>query len=136
MSFVSWMLPHVIFLIFHSDHPIFHSDHPQIDLKTRQKVHISPKDLKKFKFNKIFYFRLDGQTPVQDRQALIDKFNKDTSIFVFILSTKYEFNLLAYRHTALLSIYPELYFYLFIQSRGTWNQPDGGQHGDSSRPRL
>jgi len=34
------------------------------------------------------FLRLDGQTPVQDRQALIDKFNKDTSIFVFILSTK------------------------------------------------
>lgn len=34
------------------------------------------------------FIRLDGQTPVQDRQALIDKFNKDTSIFVFTLSTK------------------------------------------------
>ena len=28
MSFVSWMSPRLIFLIFHSVHPIFHSDHP------------------------------------------------------------------------------------------------------------
>ena len=34
------------------------------------------------------YLRLDGQTPVQDRQPLIDNFNKDDSIFIFILSTK------------------------------------------------
>merc|ERR1719402_2147162 len=34
------------------------------------------------------YMRLDGQTPVQDRQALIDKYNTDTTIFIFILSTK------------------------------------------------
>eukprot|EP00095_Tigriopus_kingsejongensis_P007896 maker-scaffold1406_size42870-snap-gene-0.11 protein:Tk07896 transcript:maker-scaffold1406_size42870-snap-gene-0.11-mRNA-1 annotation:"low quality protein: swi snf-related matrix-associated actin-dependent regulator of chromatin subfamily a containing dead h box 1-like" len=34
------------------------------------------------------YLRLDGSTPVQDRQVLIDKYNQDDSIFVFILSTK------------------------------------------------
>jgi len=34
------------------------------------------------------YLRLDGQTPVQERQVLIDKFNNDPTIFCFILSTK------------------------------------------------
>ena len=34
------------------------------------------------------YLRLDGQTPVQDRQYLIDEFNKDPEIFIFILSTR------------------------------------------------
>merc|ERR1719250_319733 len=34
------------------------------------------------------YMRLDGQTPVQERQTLIDQFNEDPEIFVFILSTK------------------------------------------------
>merc|ERR1712096_331661 len=32
--------------------------------------------------------RLDGQTPVQDRQQMIDKFNKEEDIFIFILSTR------------------------------------------------
>ncbi|XP_078375262.1 SWI/SNF-related matrix-associated actin-dependent regulator of chromatin subfamily A containing DEAD/H box 1-like isoform X2 [Oculina patagonica] len=34
------------------------------------------------------YLRLDGQTSVVDRQGLIDKFNGDPDIFVFLLSTK------------------------------------------------
>jgi len=34
------------------------------------------------------YLRLDGQTPVQERQELIDKFNRDEQIFIFILSTR------------------------------------------------
>lgn len=34
------------------------------------------------------YLRLDGQTAVVDRQNLIDKFNGDPDIFVFLLSTK------------------------------------------------
>jgi len=34
------------------------------------------------------YLRLDGQTPVQERQELIEKFNRDESIFLFILSTR------------------------------------------------
>jgi len=34
------------------------------------------------------FLRLDGQTPVQERQVLIEKFNKDATVFVFILSTK------------------------------------------------
>jgi len=36
----------------------------------------------------IFIIRLDGQTPVQERQTLIDEFNNDPSIFIFILSTR------------------------------------------------
>eukprot|EP00091_Calanus_sinicus_P015382 TRINITY_DN33559_c0_g1_i1.p2 TRINITY_DN33559_c0_g1~~TRINITY_DN33559_c0_g1_i1.p2 ORF type:complete len:117 (-),score=40.92 TRINITY_DN33559_c0_g1_i1:63-413(-) len=34
------------------------------------------------------YMRLDGQTPVQERGQMIDKFNKDQEIFIFILSTR------------------------------------------------
>uniref|UniRef100_A0A0K2U565 SWI/SNF-related matrix-associated actin-dependent regulator of chromatin subfamily A containing DEAD/H box 1 homolog n=1 Tax=Lepeophtheirus salmonis TaxID=72036 RepID=A0A0K2U565_LEPSM len=34
------------------------------------------------------YIRLDGSTPVTERQYLIDDFNQDSSIFIFILSTK------------------------------------------------
>ncbi|KAJ8680256.1 hypothetical protein QAD02_016043 [Eretmocerus hayati] len=34
------------------------------------------------------YLRLDGQTPVMERQDLIDEFTEDSEIFVFLLSTK------------------------------------------------
>jgi helicase SWR1 len=34
------------------------------------------------------YLRLDGSTKVEDRQALMDRFNNDKRIFVFILSTR------------------------------------------------
>ena len=34
------------------------------------------------------YNRLDGSTPVQERQTLIDQFNEDPDIFVFVLSTR------------------------------------------------
>jgi len=34
------------------------------------------------------YLRLDGSTPVQERQSLIDTFNNDDSYFIFILSTR------------------------------------------------
>lgn len=34
------------------------------------------------------YVRLDGQTPIADRIVLIDEFNTDTDIFVFLLSTR------------------------------------------------
>merc|ERR1712098_188400 len=34
------------------------------------------------------YLRLDGSTPVTDRQVMIDQYNTDSSIFIFILSTK------------------------------------------------
>eukprot|EP01103_Thecamoeba_quadrilineata_P010717 TRINITY_DN2391_c0_g1_i1.p1 TRINITY_DN2391_c0_g1~~TRINITY_DN2391_c0_g1_i1.p1 ORF type:complete len:873 (+),score=175.38 TRINITY_DN2391_c0_g1_i1:46-2664(+) len=34
------------------------------------------------------YLRLDGSTPVGERQALIDKYNSDPSIFIFLLSTR------------------------------------------------
>ena len=34
------------------------------------------------------FFRLDGSTPVQERQSLIDGFNEDPDIFVFVLSTR------------------------------------------------
>ncbi|XP_041463476.1 SWI/SNF-related matrix-associated actin-dependent regulator of chromatin subfamily A containing DEAD/H box 1A-like [Lytechinus variegatus] len=34
------------------------------------------------------FVRMDGQTPVQDRAELMDKFNEDESVFIFMLSTK------------------------------------------------
>ncbi|XP_059469012.1 SWI/SNF-related matrix-associated actin-dependent regulator of chromatin subfamily A containing DEAD/H box 1 homolog [Neocloeon triangulifer] len=34
------------------------------------------------------YFRLDGQTPVAERQGMVDEFNSDESIFIFMLSTR------------------------------------------------
>lgn len=34
------------------------------------------------------YRRLDGSTPVKERQCLIDQFNKDLKHHVFLLSTK------------------------------------------------
>ncbi|KAG8194241.1 hypothetical protein JTE90_024572 [Oedothorax gibbosus] len=40
-------------------------------------------NVKKYKF-----LRLDGQVPVQERQQLIDEFNSDPEIFVFLLSTR------------------------------------------------
>lgn len=36
----------------------------------------------------IFFNRLDGQTPVTERQSLIDQYTKDHSIFIFLLSTR------------------------------------------------
>ena len=34
------------------------------------------------------YFRLDGSTKVDDRQSMMDRFNRDPKIFCFILSTR------------------------------------------------
>ncbi|KAK3091472.1 hypothetical protein FSP39_020046 [Pinctada imbricata] len=34
------------------------------------------------------YMRMDGSTPVPDRQDMIDKFTKDDNIFIFMLSTR------------------------------------------------
>merc|ERR1712241_1337262 len=34
------------------------------------------------------YLRLDGSTPVQERQAMIDTFNTDDTYFIFLLSTR------------------------------------------------
>ncbi|KAK6170036.1 hypothetical protein SNE40_018524 [Patella caerulea] len=34
------------------------------------------------------FFRLDGSTPVPERQKLIDDYNNDRSVFIFLLSTK------------------------------------------------
>jgi SWI/SNF-related matrix-associated actin-dependent regulator 1 of chromatin subfamily A len=31
---------------------------------------------------------LDGSTPVADRQGLIDRYNNDPEIFIFLLSTR------------------------------------------------
>lgn len=34
------------------------------------------------------YFRLDGSTNIERRQSLMERFNSDSSIFCFILSTR------------------------------------------------
>jgi DNA excision repair protein ERCC-6 len=34
------------------------------------------------------YYRMDGNTPIKDRAGLVDRFNQDDSIFVFLLTTK------------------------------------------------
>lgn len=34
------------------------------------------------------YLRMEGSTPVSERQGLIDRFNRDRSIPIFLLSTK------------------------------------------------
>ena len=34
------------------------------------------------------FLRLDGQTPVLERQELINQFNVDDTIYIFLLSTK------------------------------------------------
>jgi len=34
------------------------------------------------------YFRLDGSTHIDQRQAMMERFNTDSSIFCFILSTR------------------------------------------------
>ncbi|KAH9256247.1 hypothetical protein BASA81_005468 [Batrachochytrium salamandrivorans] len=34
------------------------------------------------------YFRLDGSTKVEDRQTMMDRFNRDSKVFCFILSTR------------------------------------------------
>lgn len=34
------------------------------------------------------YLRLDGSTPVATRQGLIDQFNNDDDVFIFLLSTR------------------------------------------------
>ncbi|XP_046393436.1 SWI/SNF-related matrix-associated actin-dependent regulator of chromatin subfamily A containing DEAD/H box 1 homolog [Ischnura elegans] len=39
-------------------------------------------------YNGLKYLRLDGSTPVGDRQTLIDTYNSDEDIFAFILSTR------------------------------------------------
>lgn len=41
-----------------------------------------------FKQKNLRYLRLDGSTPVTDRQQLIDQFNEDPGIFIFLLSTR------------------------------------------------
>ncbi|KAJ8315230.1 hypothetical protein KUTeg_007380 [Tegillarca granosa] len=41
-----------------------------------------------FKMSNYRYIRLDGSTPVVDRQQLIDQFNTDESIFIFMISTR------------------------------------------------
>jgi hypothetical protein len=53
-------------------------------------VHEESKNCEHYLLNLLLFtvHRLDGQTPVQERQNLIDKFNIDSSIFIFILSTR------------------------------------------------
>lgn len=53
--------------------------------QTRQMLNI----LEQFVSSKGYtYFRMDGSTPVASRQPLINNFNEDKSIFVFLLTTR------------------------------------------------
>lgn len=36
----------------------------------------------------MFSLRLDGSTPVTERQSLINEYTQDSSIFIFLLSTR------------------------------------------------
>ena len=49
---------------------------------------------------------MDGQTPVQERQHMIDQFNSDPSIFIFILSTKAGSSIYLY---SICSLYISIY---------------------------
>jgi SWI/SNF-related matrix-associated actin-dependent regulator 1 of chromatin subfamily A len=40
------------------------------------------------KIKKFKYFRLDGATAISERQDMIDEYNNDKDIFIFLLSTK------------------------------------------------
>jgi DNA excision repair protein ERCC-6 len=40
------------------------------------------------RLDNIKYLRMDGKTPVKQRQALVDQFNKDAEIDIFLLTTK------------------------------------------------
>ncbi|RZC42894.1 SWI/SNF-related matrix-associated actin-dependent regulator of chromatin subfamily A containing DEAD/H box 1 -like protein [Asbolus verrucosus] len=40
------------------------------------------------KIRKYNYLRMDGSTPVNERQELIDEYTEDSSIFIFLLSTR------------------------------------------------
>ncbi len=40
------------------------------------------------KIKKYKYFRLDGSTAISERQDMIDAYNNDREIFIFLLSTK------------------------------------------------
>ena len=39
-------------------------------------------------FSSVHYLRMDGMTPVKSRMPLVDKFNSDSSVFLFLLTTK------------------------------------------------
>ena len=53
--------------------------------QTRQMLDI----MERYANNEEFcYLRMDGSTAVNNRMALIDRFNKDNSVFIFLLTTK------------------------------------------------
>ncbi|BFZ61249.1 DNA repair protein rhp26 [Saitoella coloradoensis] len=54
--------------------------------QTRQMLDILEKFVKKL--DGINYLRMDGNTPVQRRQALVDQYNENPNIDVFLLTTK------------------------------------------------
>lgn len=53
--------------------------------QTRQMLDIVERNVQREGWN---YLRMDGNTPVARRMSLIDKFNGDASVFVFLLTTK------------------------------------------------
>eukprot|EP00158_Paraphelidium_tribonemae_P007769 Partr_v1_DN28354_c0_g1_i3_m79191 putative excision repair cross-complementing rodent repair deficiency complementation group len=53
--------------------------------QTRQMLDILETMVKTLKYK---YLRMDGATPVTSRMPMVDTFNRDTSVFVFLLTTK------------------------------------------------
>lgn len=53
--------------------------------QTRQMLDILEKFVKEKKFK---YFRMDGSTNIKTRQQLVDSFNSDASVDLFLLTTK------------------------------------------------
>ncbi len=43
------------------------------------------------------YRRLDGKTPTENRVQIVDEFNSDPNVFIFLISTR-----LVYRHLRVL----------------------------------
>jgi DNA excision repair protein ERCC-6 len=53
--------------------------------QTRQMLNIMERMVREMQ---VSYFRMDGNTPIKSRAELVDRFNKDESIFLFLLTTK------------------------------------------------
>ncbi|XP_020664432.3 DNA excision repair protein ERCC-6 [Pogona vitticeps] len=53
--------------------------------QSRQMLHILESFLKKKSYS---YLKMDGTTPVASRQPLVTRYNEDTSVFVFLLTTR------------------------------------------------
>jgi DNA excision repair protein ERCC-6 len=67
--------------------PLWHKQQHKVLLfcQTRQMQNIIELFLKQDQYK---YLRMDGTTPIKNRAHLVDEFNKDPEIFLFLLTTK------------------------------------------------